>query len=60
MKLTTFKCNPLAPRAIMAFSDYMVDNPNGATLYNGKSRRKVYGDYVIYETKAFIIIDEVK
>lgn len=60
MKLTTFKCNPLAPRAIMAYSDHVIANPNGMPLFNGKSKRKVYGNYVIYETKAYIIVDELR
>ena len=60
MKATIFKCNPLAPRAIMAYSDHVSSNPNGIPLYSGKSKRKVYGNYVIYETKAHIIIDELR
>lgn len=61
MKKTLFRCDPLAPKALLALQSHRDANKNGLPLFNGKSRRKVYyARYVIYETKTQVVIGELE
>lgn len=55
-----FKCDSRAPRAQLALDEHLHANPKGMPLYSGKSRNKVYGGYVIHETKTAVIVEEIK
>lgn len=57
MKEHRFKCDPLAPRAMIALQMHRDANPDGMPLHRGKSRNKVYGGYVIHETKTAVIVE---
>ena len=61
MKKTTFNCDPLQPRAMLALQTHRDTYPNGMTTYNGKSHHVLYVSlgYVIYETKNFVVISEM-
>lgn len=60
MKNTIFKCDPLQPKAMLSLQMHRDANPNGAPLYGGRSRRKVYFcQYVIHETKTQVVIGEL-
>lgn len=60
MKQTIFKCDPLAPKAMLALQMHRDANPNGMPIYSGRSRNKVYYGYVIHETKTAIIVEILK
>ena len=62
MKKTTFNCNPLQPRAMLALQTHRDTYPNGMATYKGKSRDALYTDlgYVIYETKTLVVVREMK
>lgn len=59
MKETLFKCDPLAPKAMLALQMHRDANPNGMNLYNGKSRcsKPYFGIYTIRETKTLVIVE---
>ena len=57
MKEHRFKCDSRAPRAQLALDEHLHANPKGMPLYSGKSRNKVYGGYVIHETKTSVIVE---
>lgn len=57
-KQTTFKCH-ITDEALDAYDEHIKHNPNGLTLYNGKSGSKFYYGYRIYETKTAIFISEM-
>ena len=61
MKSTIFKCDPFAPRAILALSNHRDNYPNGMTCFSGRSNRAVYPahGYVVYETKTTVVIDKL-
>lgn len=62
MKETLFKCNPLAPKAMLALQMHRDSNPNGMNLYNNKSKssKPYFGMYTIRETKRLVIVEEIK
>ena len=62
MKKTTFLCDPLAPRAMLALQKHRDANPDGLPLYNGRSRgnKEYFAKYSIHETKTSIIVEEIK
>ncbi|MEO9497681.1 MAG: hypothetical protein ABJG42_24620 [Vibrio splendidus] len=59
MKQTLFKC-PVTDEAIDALGMHTKSNPDGVPLYSGRSRRKTYYGYVVYETKTKVIVEELK
>jgi hypothetical protein len=59
MKKTTFTCDPLQPRAMLALQTHRDTYPNGMdALFDGRSRRVLYVNlgYVIYETKTSVVV----
>ena len=62
MKKTTFNCDPLQPRAMLALQTHRDTYPNGMATYKGKSRDALYPKlgYVIYETTRYVVIREMK
>ena len=62
MKKTTFNCDPLQPRAMLALQTHRDTYPNGMTTYKGKSRDAQYPSlgYVIYETKTLVVVRGMK
>jgi hypothetical protein len=63
MKKTTFNCDPLQPRAMLALQTHRDTYPNGMdALFNGRSRNALYVSlgYVIYETKTTVVVREIK
>lgn len=57
-KDTIFRCNPLAPKAMLSLQMHRDANPNGMSLYSGKSRSKCYfGMYSIRETRTSVIVE---
>jgi hypothetical protein len=63
MKKTTFTCDPLQPRAMLALQTHRDTYIDGMCVYfNGRSRNALYFDlgYVIYETKTTVVIREMK
>jgi hypothetical protein len=63
MKKTTFTCDPLQPRAMLALQKHRDTYPNGMdALFDGRSRKVLYVSlgYVIYETKTTVVIREMK
>lgn len=59
MKIATFKCE-ITDEALDAYDEHLHANPKGMPLYGGKSRNKVYGGYVIHETKTSVIVEILK
>jgi hypothetical protein len=61
MKQTTFKFNPLAPKAMLALQMHMEANPNGMNLYGSKSKVSTlyFGIYKIRETKTSVIVEMI-
>jgi hypothetical protein len=61
MKKTTFNCDPLQPRAMLALQEHRDTYPSGMSTYQGKSHDAPYPDlgYVVYETKCFIVVREM-
>ena len=62
MKTTTFKCDPLQPRAMLALQKHRDLYPIGMGAYfNHRSRDDKHPDlgYVIYETKTSVVIREM-
>ena len=62
MKKTTFNCDPVPRKAIVALQTHRDTYPNGMTTYKGKSRDAQYPNlgYVIYETKTLVVVREMK
>ena len=63
MKKTTFNCDPLQPRAMLALQTHRDIYPEGlVATYDGRSRDVIYVclGYVIYETKHFVVVREMK
>ena len=63
MKKTTFTCDPLQPRAMLALQTHRDTYIDGMCVYfNGRSRNALYVSlgYVIYETKTTVVIREMK
>lgn len=60
MKEHRFKCDSRSCMARKALYEHLHANPKGMPLYSGKSRNKVYGGYVIHETKTAVIVEELK
>jgi hypothetical protein len=62
MKKTTFTCDPLQPRAMLALQKHRDTYPNGMSTYGGKSNDVLYVSlgYVIYETARYVVIREMK
>jgi hypothetical protein len=63
VKKTTFKCDPLQPRAMLALQTHRDTYPSGMdALFKGRSRNSMYVSlgYVIYETKTTVVIREMK
>jgi hypothetical protein len=62
MKKTTFNCDPLQPKVMLALQTHRDTYPNGMPTYGGKSHDALYISlsYVIYETKNFVVIREMK
>ena len=62
MKKTTFNCDPVPRRAMLALQTHRDAYPNGLNTYKGKSRDALYPNlgYVIYETKNFVVVREMK
>jgi hypothetical protein len=61
MKHTIFKCDPLAPRAMLALQKHRDTYPDGVTCFSGRSNRAIYVSlgYVVYETKTTVVIDKL-
>ena len=61
MKKTTFNCDPVPRKAIVALQTHRDTYPNGMTTYKGQSRHAKYPNlgYVIYETKTLVVISEM-
>jgi len=61
MKQTVFKCDPLAPRAMLALQTHRDTYPDGMQCFNGRSNRALYADMntVIYETKTTIVVNRL-
>ncbi|ANJ65545.1 hypothetical protein [Pseudoalteromonas virus vB_PspP-H6/1] len=61
MKQTTFKCNPLAPKAMLSLQMHMDANPSGVNLYGRKSKasKLYFGMYKIRETKTSVIVEMI-
>ena len=59
MKETIFRCNPLAPRAMLALQKHRDTYPNGREVYSGRSQVTHYVSegYKIYETRTTVVID---
>ena len=63
MKKTTFDCDPAKPRAMLALQKHRDTYFDGMCVYfNGRSRDALYISlgYVIYETKNFVVVREMK
>lgn len=60
-KVFTFKCNPLAPKAMLALQMHMDANPSGMNLYCSKSKasKLYFGMYKIRETKTSVIVEMI-
>jgi hypothetical protein len=59
VKKTTFNCDPLQPRAMLALQTHRDTYPNGMdALFDGRSRKVLYVSlgYVIYETKTSVVV----
>ena len=61
MKKTTFNCDPVPRKAIVALQTHRDTYPNGMSTYKGKSHHVLYVSlgYVIYETKFFVVVSEM-
>ena len=62
MKKTTFTCDPLQPRAMLALQTHRDTYPNGMSTYKGKSHDAQYPGlgFVVYETAGFVVVREMK
>jgi hypothetical protein len=62
MKKTTFNCDPLQPKAMLALQTHRDTYPLGMPTFCGKSNDAQYPDlgYVVYETKLFVVVREMK
>ena len=62
MKKTTFNCDPVPRKAIIALQTHRDIYPNGMTTYKNKSRDAQYPNlgYVIYETTRCVVVREMK
>ena len=62
MKDTIFKCEALAPRAMLALQTHRDTYPDGMACYTGRSNRAIYVSlgYMIYETKTTVVVEVMK
>jgi hypothetical protein len=63
MKKTTFTCDPLQPKAMLALQTHRDTYPLGMdAYYSNRSKNALYVSlgYVIYETKTTVVIREMK